>query len=96
MRQHLLNGWLVAALVATTCLLGVTAYAEVKEDISRGACAHGEQLPASRAHGVIAVAPRDAMSAHQEPERQPSGDGMSGNPPAKTARAFGQRYAQPR
>ena len=35
MRQHLLNGWLVAALVATTCLLGVTAYAEVKEDISR-------------------------------------------------------------
>ncbi|RUV33538.1 hypothetical protein [Mesorhizobium sp. M7A.F.Ca.MR.148.00.0.0] len=45
MRQHLLNGWLVAALVATTCLLGVTAYAEVKEDISRGACTHGEQAP---------------------------------------------------
>ncbi|WP_032901406.1 hypothetical protein [Mesorhizobium ciceri] len=48
MRQHLLNGWLVAALVATTCLLGVTAYAEVKEDISRVACTHDDKAPGER------------------------------------------------
>ncbi|MCQ8874542.1 hypothetical protein NP945_22115 [Mesorhizobium sp. LMG17149] len=48
MRQHLLNGWLVAALVATTCLLGVTAYAEVKEDISRIACTHGHKASAEQ------------------------------------------------
>ncbi|MER9939938.1 hypothetical protein [Mesorhizobium sp. M0088] len=48
MRQHLLNGWLVAALVATTCLLGVTAYAEVKEDISRIACTHEDKAPGGR------------------------------------------------
>ncbi len=48
MRQHLLNGWLVAALVATTCLLGVTAYAEVKEDISRVACTRGGKAPGER------------------------------------------------
>ncbi|RWA61580.1 hypothetical protein [Mesorhizobium sp.] len=41
MRQHKLNGWLVAALVALVCLLGVTAYAEVKEDLPRAACLHG-------------------------------------------------------
>jgi len=37
----MLNGWLVAALVALVCLLGVTAYAEVKDDLPRAACAHG-------------------------------------------------------
>ncbi|AZO44777.1 MULTISPECIES: hypothetical protein [unclassified Mesorhizobium] len=41
MRQHMLNGWLVAALVALVCLLGVTAYAEVKEDLPRTVCSHG-------------------------------------------------------
>ena len=45
----MLNGCLVAALVATTCLLGVTAYAEVKEDISRMACTHEHQAPGERA-----------------------------------------------
>jgi hypothetical protein len=49
MRQHMLNGWLVAALVAMTCLLGVTAYAEVKEDISRTACTHDHQVLGERA-----------------------------------------------
>jgi hypothetical protein len=45
----MLNGWLVAALVATTCLLGVTAYAEVKEDISRIACTHEHRALGERA-----------------------------------------------
>ncbi|TIW18280.1 MAG: hypothetical protein E5V65_13210 [Mesorhizobium sp.] len=42
MRQHMLNGWLVAALVALICLLGITAYAEVKEDLPRSACLHSD------------------------------------------------------
>ena len=41
MRQHMLNGWLVAALFALICLLGVTAYAAVKEDLPRISCLHG-------------------------------------------------------
>ncbi|WP_232375845.1 hypothetical protein [Mesorhizobium comanense] len=40
MRQYMLTGWLVAALVALVCLLGVTAYAEVKQDLPRTACLH--------------------------------------------------------
>ncbi len=40
MRQHMLNGWLVAALIALVCLLGVTAYAAVKDDLPRTACLH--------------------------------------------------------
>ncbi|TGT46498.1 hypothetical protein EN784_17395 [bacterium M00.F.Ca.ET.141.01.1.1] len=40
MRQHLLNGWLAAALAALACLLGITAYAEVKQDLGRTACLH--------------------------------------------------------
>ncbi|MGY2991354.1 hypothetical protein ACVWWD_000161 [Mesorhizobium sp. URHB0026] len=40
MSQHLLNGWLAAALVALVCLLGITAYAEVKQDLGRTACLH--------------------------------------------------------
>ncbi|TPK91349.1 hypothetical protein [Mesorhizobium sp. B2-4-17] len=43
MRQHILNGWLVAALVALVCLLGVTAYAEVKDDLPRTACLQGDK-----------------------------------------------------
>jgi len=35
MRQHMLNGWLVAALVALFCLLGITAYMEVRKDLPR-------------------------------------------------------------
>lgn len=69
MRQHMLNGWLVAALVATTCLLGVTAYAEVKEDISKITCTHDHQAPASEARSAISVPRCDAITAHREPER---------------------------
>ncbi|RUU50607.1 hypothetical protein EOD04_28360 [Mesorhizobium sp. M2C.T.Ca.TU.009.01.2.1] len=38
MRQHMLNGWLVVALVALVCLLGITAYMEVRRDFPRVAC----------------------------------------------------------
>ncbi|RWD64357.1 hypothetical protein [Mesorhizobium sp.] len=38
MRQHMLNGWLVAALIALVCLLGVTAYVEISKDLPRVAC----------------------------------------------------------
>ncbi|WP_095201825.1 hypothetical protein [Mesorhizobium carmichaelinearum] len=41
MRQHMLNSWLVAALVALVCLLGVTAYAEVKNDVPHTTCLQG-------------------------------------------------------
>ncbi|WP_217575652.1 hypothetical protein [Mesorhizobium sp. GbtcB19] len=41
MRQHMLNGWLVAALVALVCLLGITAYMEVRKDLPRVACLRG-------------------------------------------------------
>lgn len=41
MRQHMLNGWLAGALVALACLLGATAYAEVKQAPPRTACLHG-------------------------------------------------------
>ncbi|UCI21530.1 hypothetical protein FJ970_11465 [Mesorhizobium sp. B2-1-8] len=40
MRQHLSNGWLAAALAALACLLAITAYAEVKQDLGRTACVH--------------------------------------------------------
>ncbi|MBZ9661290.1 hypothetical protein LB523_19790 [Mesorhizobium sp. ESP-6-4] len=38
MRQRMLNGWLVAALVALVCLLGVTAYMEVSKGLPHVAC----------------------------------------------------------
>jgi hypothetical protein len=41
MRQHMLNGWLVAALIALVCLLGITAYMEIKKDLPRVACMRG-------------------------------------------------------
>jgi hypothetical protein len=41
MRQQLLNGWLVAALIALVCLLGITAYTEVSKDLPRIACMRG-------------------------------------------------------
>ncbi len=43
MRQHILNSWLVAALVGVVCLLGVTAYAEVKNDLPNTSCLHGDK-----------------------------------------------------
>ena len=52
MRQHMLNGWLVAALVAVMCLLGTTAYTEIKKELPRVACTHdrmvGDQRTARR------------------------------------------------
>ena len=50
MRQHILNSWLVAALVALACLLGVTAYAEVKNDLPHTTCLQdgkGDRKPAA-------------------------------------------------
>ncbi|MDG4896388.1 hypothetical protein P9272_22730 [Mesorhizobium sp. WSM4976] len=41
MRQHILNGWLVTALIALVCLLGITAYTEVRKDLPRVACSRG-------------------------------------------------------
>ncbi|WP_192256298.1 hypothetical protein [Mesorhizobium silamurunense] len=52
MRQHMLNGWLVAALVALVCLLGITAYAEVKKDIPCVACTYGQTPLGNRAAGL--------------------------------------------
>ena len=44
MRQHMLNGWLVAALIALVCLLGVTAYMEVSKELPRVACMRGPKV----------------------------------------------------
>ncbi|MEZ2329167.1 hypothetical protein AB6802_05550 [Mesorhizobium sp. RCC_202] len=43
MRQHMLNGWLLAALLALVCLLGVTAYLEVRTELPRVACIHSQK-----------------------------------------------------
>jgi len=54
MRQHMLNGWLVAALVALVCLLGITAYVEVRNDLPHIACVHGDggvKAPVARCQG---------------------------------------------
>lgn len=48
MRQHILHGWLVAALVALVCLLGMTAYAEVTKDVSFAACTHDHRASGER------------------------------------------------
>ncbi|UCI09400.1 hypothetical protein [Mesorhizobium sp. B1-1-8] len=40
MRQHILNGCLAAALAAMVCLLGATAYSEVRKDIPHTLCSH--------------------------------------------------------
>ena len=56
MRQHMLNGWLVAALVALVCLLGTTAYTEIRKELPSVACAHdrtvGDQRTARRTASV--------------------------------------------
>ena len=58
MRQHMLNGWLVAALVAVICLLGTTAYTEIRKELPSVACKHdrtvGDQRTARRAVSVEA------------------------------------------
>ena len=43
MRQHMLNGWLLAALLALVCLLGITAYLEVRKELPRVACIHSQK-----------------------------------------------------
>ncbi|TPL02443.1 hypothetical protein FJ567_09185 [Mesorhizobium sp. B2-4-16] len=49
MRQHMLNGWLVAALIALVCLLGITAYMEVRKDLPRVACMRDRTAVGKRA-----------------------------------------------
>ena len=49
MRQHMLNGWLVAALVAVICLLGTTAYTEIRKELPRVACTHDRTVGGERA-----------------------------------------------
>jgi hypothetical protein len=52
----MLNGWLVAALVAVICLLGTTAYTEIRKELPSVACKHdrtvGDQRTARRAASV--------------------------------------------
>jgi hypothetical protein len=48
MRQHMLNGWLVAALIALVCLLGITAYMEVRKDLPRVACMREQKVADKR------------------------------------------------
>jgi len=57
MRQHMLNGWLVAALFALVCLLGTTAYVEVKKDLPKATCLHGERAPPGLALGCESCNP---------------------------------------
>ncbi len=54
MRQHMLNGWLVAALLALVCLLGITAYVEVRKDLPRVACIHYQTAVNQRSAGLDA------------------------------------------
>ncbi|RRH95307.1 hypothetical protein EH240_25240 [Mesorhizobium tamadayense] len=62
MRQHMLNGWLVAALVALVCLLGITTYVEVKTDIPQAACGYGNRGIGRQAAGceICSPAPCDS------------------------------------
>ncbi len=68
MRQHMLNGWLVAALVALFCLLGITAYMEVKKDLPRVACIHGRTAAEQSAYARICVAQAAAAPRSRGPE----------------------------
>ncbi|KRB18434.1 MULTISPECIES: hypothetical protein [Mesorhizobium] len=64
MRQHILNSWLVAALVAVICLLGVTAYAAVKEDLPRTSCLRagkGVRQPAATC-AICSPAPCESLA----------------------------------
>ncbi|TPM27025.1 hypothetical protein [Mesorhizobium sp. B2-3-4] len=57
MRQHMLNGGLLAALFALVCLLGITAYAEVKEDRPRTTCLQGDAGLKQQAQSCATCAP---------------------------------------
>ncbi|TGQ71462.1 MAG: hypothetical protein E5V49_03525 [Mesorhizobium sp.] len=59
MRQHMLNGWLVAALFALVCLLGITAYVEIQNDLPRSTCLHGN-LAAKEGRAATTVIPETA------------------------------------
>jgi len=48
MRQHMLNGWLVAALVAVICLLGTTAYTEIRKELPSVVCKHDRTVDNQR------------------------------------------------
>jgi len=50
----MLNGWLVAALLALVCLLGITAYVEVRKDLPSVACIHDQTAVNLRAAGLDA------------------------------------------
>ena len=63
MRQQILNSWLVAALIALVCLLGVTAYAAVKDDLPRTACLHIEKERQGACRDMRALQP-GALRGH--------------------------------
>lgn len=71
MRQHMLNGWLMAALVALVCLLGLTAYAEVRTELPDAGCAFSN----TKVHGAEAscdsTSRRDQTAWHRGPEQLP-------------------------
>jgi len=50
----MLNGWLVAALVALVCLLGTTAYTEIRKELPRVACKHDRTIGSERTARVEA------------------------------------------
>lgn len=69
MRQHMLNGWLVAALLALFCLLGITAYLEVKKDLPRVACIHGQTAADQRAAHMDMCSTGCCSNAIPRPEK---------------------------
>jgi hypothetical protein len=48
----MLNGWLVAALVALVCLLGTTAYTEIRKELPTAGCLHDRTVGDQRAARV--------------------------------------------
>jgi hypothetical protein len=71
MRQHMLNGWLVAALVAVICLLGTTAYTEIRKELPSVACKHDRTVDSQRGARVEMC----AQSAAAIPRQRPDGPG---------------------
>jgi len=67
----MLNGWLVAALVALVCLLGATAYAEVRTELPDAGCAFVNK--AARGPGANCETParRDLTAWRRDAGRLP-------------------------
>ena len=66
MRQLILNGWLVAAMLALVCLLGLTAYSEVRGAPAHIACLQGSSdvgKPAAKSRVGAATCQRIASRA---------------------------------